>query len=79
MFDNNYPTQKSIESNITRKNVTHSVYVSLVFCVKETLIIIVFQQAARKNNAAAGGFWSGSWWPSLYSSFSTTIVENLQV
>jgi len=33
--------------------------------------------AARNENN--GGFWSGSWWPSLYSSFSTTIVENLQV
>ena len=34
-------------------------------------------QAGRNENS--GGFWSGSWWPSLYSSFSTTIVENLQV
>ncbi|XP_022802556.1 vacuolar protein sorting-associated protein 13D-like isoform X2 [Stylophora pistillata] len=33
--------------------------------------------AGRNDNS--GGFWSGSWWPSLYSSFSTTIVENLQL
>ena len=36
------------------------------------------EQAARNENAS-GGFLSGSWWPSLYSSFSTTIAENLQV
>ena len=36
------------------------------------------EQAARNENSS-GGFLSGSWWPSLYSSFSTTIAENLQV
>ncbi|KAK3737381.1 hypothetical protein QZH41_011519 [Actinostola sp. cb2023] len=34
---------------------------------------------SQQKDQSAGGFWSYSWWPSLYSSFSTTIVENLQL
>ena len=34
-------------------------------------------QASREKQG--GGWWSESWWPSLYSSFSTTVAENLQL
>ncbi|KAJ7382631.1 hypothetical protein OS493_033687 [Desmophyllum pertusum] len=45
---------------------------------KKRLDALEAQWLATRNENN-GGFWSGSWWPSLYSSFSTTIVENLQL
>jgi len=34
-------------------------------------------KATREKQGS--GWWSESWWPSLYSSFSTTVAENLQL
>ena len=36
-----------------------------------------FQESIQ--NDAKGSWWSQSWFPSIYSSFSTKIVENLQL
>eukprot|EP00794_Sanderia_malayensis_P015340 gene15340-16917_t len=33
----------------------------------------------KASREKQGGQWSQSWWPSLYSSFSTTVAENLQL
>lgn len=46
---------------------------------KKRLDALEAQWLAARSENAGGGFWSGSWWPSLYSSFSTTIAENLQL
>ncbi|XP_048580764.1 intermembrane lipid transfer protein VPS13D isoform X3 [Nematostella vectensis] len=65
LHNNEYNEQQEAEREWIRK--------------KRQLDLLESQWQESQQKGQTGGFWSGSWWPSLYSSFSTTIVENLQL